>query len=154
MECVSWYLLCLIFSYYDVCEELFLEEKRMYFLIVFIYCYCNVIVYMFYFYFESIMIDFENGNEKNCVCKMDLNVIGFVNNILVSKVVCLVIVWMLVKFFLEFGLFLEIVVEWFVCCVFNVVMVLQLMGMDQKCVFVVCCLKVLDFNYYVIFYVV
>ncbi|BEU76717.1 hypothetical protein EAG21025_00300 [Enterobacter asburiae] len=152
IERVSWYSSCLIPSYHDVCDELLSEEKRMYLSILSLYRYRDVIAHMLYLYFESVITDSENGNEQNRGRKMDSKVTGLVNNIPTSKAARLAIAWGLAKFLSESGILSEIVVERLARRVPNVVMVLQLIGTEQKCAFAARRLKTLDPRYYATLY--
>lgn len=124
----------------------------MYLSILSLYRYRDVIAHMLYLYFESVITDSENGNEQNRGRKMDSKVTGLVNNIPTSKAARLAIAWGLAKFLSESGILSEIVVERLARRVPNVVMVLQLIGTEQKCAFAARRLKTLDPRYYATLY--
>ncbi|MER5002713.1 hypothetical protein [Atlantibacter hermannii] len=152
MERISWYSSCLFPGYHDVCDELHAEEKRMYLSIMSVYRYRDVIAQMLYLYFERMINDSDNGNEDNRVRKTDSNVTGLVKNIPASKTARLAIALALAKSLSASGLLSDIVVERLARRVPAVVMALQLVGTDQKCVLAARRLKTLDPEYYAILY--
>ncbi|MEI9484162.1 hypothetical protein V5093_21185 [Enterobacter cancerogenus] len=152
IERVSWYSSCFIPRFYDVCDELISEEKRMYLSIVSIYRYRNVIAHMLFLYFERVITDSDTGNKQNRVRKTDSTVAGLIITIPTSKAARLAIALALATSLSQTGLLSEIVAERLARRVPYVVMALQLMGTDQKCALAARRLKTIDPNYYAILY--